>query len=87
VPYTIVLRPTADQGDLIARGARLAGLPVQDFVLRAACEQAQDVILDQVHFVLNAERFQRFCAALDSPPESNPGLARLLAARRLDGGL
>lgn len=87
VSFTIVLHPTADQGDLITRGAHLAGLSVQDFVLQAACEQAQDVVLDQVHFSLSAEKFQRFCAALDSPPEANPGLARLLAARRLDSGL
>jgi uncharacterized protein (DUF1778 family) len=83
---TIVLQPTPDQGDLIARAARVVGVTPEDFVLHTACQSAEDIILDQLHFVLGAEEFQRFCAALDSPPELNPGLARLLAVRPPSGG-
>lgn len=37
--------------------------------------------LDQRYFELSEEDFQRFTAMLDAPPESNPGLARLLGRK------
>jgi uncharacterized protein (DUF1778 family) len=49
-------------------------------MLEAACERAQAVVLDQVHFALDAEKFQNFVDLLDAPlPAQNPGLERLLA--------
>jgi uncharacterized protein (DUF1778 family) len=37
--------------------------------------------LDQRHFVLDAEQWAAFQAALDAPPRVLPGLKRLLARK------
>lgn len=78
---SINLRAHAGQRDLIDQAARLLGKNRSDFMLEAACEKAQGVMLDQVFFSLNAQDFQRFIVLLDAPPAANPGLERLLAAR------
>lgn len=78
---SINLRAHAGQRDLIDQAARLLGKNRSDFMLEAACEKAQGVMLDQVFFSLNAQDFQRFIVLLDAPPAGNPGLERLLATR------
>ncbi len=77
----INLRAHTDQRDLIDQAARLLGKNRSDFMIEAACERAQDVMLDQVFFTLDAKNFQRFQAALDAPPANNVGLKRLLATK------
>jgi uncharacterized protein (DUF1778 family) len=77
----INLRAHTDQRDLIDQAARLLGKNRSDFMIEAACERAQDVMLDQVFFTLNAKNFQRFHAALDAPTTNNAGLKRLLATQ------
>ena len=52
-----------------------------DFMLEAACERAQSVVLDQVFFGLDADKFKQFAAMLDVPATPNPGLERLLAVK------
>ena len=52
-----------------------------DFMLEAACERAQSVLLDQVFFKLDTDKFQQFIAVLDAPPSANPGLARLMSVK------
>lgn len=52
-----------------------------DFMLKAACDKAQEVVLDQVFFALDAEKFKQFTALLDAPVVRNPGLERLLAVK------
>lgn len=76
---SINLRALPEQRDLIDHAAHMLGKNRSDFMLEAACERAQSVLLDQVHFSLDAEKFQQFNDLLDSPPESNEGLKRLLA--------
>lgn len=78
---SINLRAHTEQRDLIDQAARLLGKNRSDFMLEAACEKAQGVMLDQVFFALNAQVFQRFCEMLDAPPAANPGLERLLATK------
>lgn len=78
---SINLRAHAGQRDLIDQAARLLGKNRSDFMLEAACEKAQGVMLDQVFFSMNAQDFQRFMVLLDAPPAANPGLERLLATR------
>ena len=75
----INLRALPEQRDLIDYAANLLGKNRSDFMLEAACDKAQAVILDQVFFSLNAEKFQQFTAMLDTPPSPNPGLERLMA--------
>lgn len=36
-------------------------------MLEAACDKAQAVVLDQVFFSLNTDKFQQFTAMLDAP--------------------
>jgi len=77
----INLRAHAEQRDLIDQAARLAGKNRSDFMLEAACEKAQSVMLDQVFFTLNAQKFQSFRAMLSAPPSADSGLERLLATK------
>jgi uncharacterized protein (DUF1778 family) len=78
---TISLRASSAQRDLIDKAARLRGTGRSAFVLQAASEKAQSVLLDQVFFRLNTEKFQQFAALLDAPPASDTGLHRLMAVR------
>ncbi len=75
----INLRARPEQRELIDHAASLLGKNRSDFMLEAACERAQAVLLDQVFFSLDADQFGRFSALLDAPPSPNPGLDRLMA--------
>ncbi len=77
----INLRALPEQRDLIDQAASLLGKNRSDFMLEAACERAQAVLLDQVFFALDAEKFQQFTALLDETPSSNEGLERLMAVK------
>ena len=77
----INLRALPEQRDLIDQAAKLLGKNRSDFMLEAACDKARSVMLDQVFFQLDADRFQEFTRLLDAPPARNPGLERLMAVR------
>jgi len=77
----INLRALPEQRDLIDRAARLVGKNRSDFMLEAACDKAQAVLLDHVYFNLDADKFQQFMDLLDAPPAHNPGLERLMALK------
>lgn len=79
----INLRALPEQRDLIDQAAHLLGKNRSDFMLEAACERAQSVVLDQVHFRLDADSFQQFVDLLDAPPAPNAGLERLLALKAI----
>ena len=77
----INLRALPQQRDLIDQAADLLGKTRSDFMLEAACERARAVMLDQVFFSLDAEKFRQFTTLLDAPPAANPGLERLMAVK------
>lgn len=77
----INLRALPEQRDLIDQAAGLLGKNRSDFMLEASCDRAQAVVLDQVFFSLDAEKFKQFTEMLDAPPGPNPGLERLLAVK------
>ena len=77
----INLRALPEQRDLIDQAASLLGKSRSEFMLEAACERAQAVVLDQVFFNLDADKFRQFTALLDAPPGPNPGLERLMAVK------
>ncbi len=77
----INLRALPEQRDLIDHAANLLGKNRSDFMLEAACERAQSVLLDQVFFGLDAEKFRQFSVILDAPPSANEGLERLMAVK------
>jgi len=74
----INLRALTEQRDLIDYAAQLLGKTRSDFMLEAACDKAQSVVLDQVFFALDDSKFKQFTALLDAPPAANPGLERLM---------
>ena len=74
----INLRATQSQKALIDRAAEAQGRSRSDFILEAACREAESVLLDQRYLYLDDAAFRRFTAVLDAPPKSNPRLARLL---------
>jgi uncharacterized protein (DUF1778 family) len=75
----IRLRASPKQRDLIDRAAALQGKRRSDFMLKVACERAQDGVLNQVDFGLNLEKFQQFSTMLDTSTSTTPGLERLRA--------
>lgn len=77
----INLRAMPEQRDLIDHAASVLGKNRSDFMLEAACERAQSVLLDQVFFRLDTEKFEQFVSLLDAPPKPNPGLERLMAIK------
>jgi uncharacterized protein (DUF1778 family) len=77
----INLRALPQQRDLIDQAAHLLGKNRSDFMLEAACDKAQSVLLDQVFFSLDDAKFREFTAMLDAPVQPNPGLERLLAVK------
>jgi uncharacterized protein (DUF1778 family) len=77
----INLRARPEQRDLIDQAAELLGKNRSDFMLEAACDKAQSVLLDRVFFKLDAVKFRQFVKLLDAPPARNPGLERLMAVK------
>ena len=77
----INLRALPQQRDLIDQAAQLLGKTRSDFMLEAACDKAQSVLLDQVFFSLDDAKFREFNAMLDAPVQPNLGLERLLAVK------
>ena len=77
----INLRAKPEQRDLIDQAAAMLGKNRSDFMLEAACDRAQSVLLDQVYFRLDGRRFKEFVGLLDAPPEANEGLKRLMAVK------
>ena len=77
----INLRALPEQRKLIDHAAQLLGKNRSDFMLEAACDKAQAVVLDQVFFALDADKFSQFTKLLDAPPAPNLGLDRLKAVK------
>lgn len=77
----INLRALPEQRDLIDHAAKLLGTNRADFILKAAYDRAQTVVLDQVFFNVDANRFKQFTKLLDAPPGPNPALERLLTVK------
>jgi uncharacterized protein (DUF1778 family) len=76
---SINLRALPEQRDLIDHAANLLGKNRSDFMLEAACDKARSVVLDQVFFLVDSDKFREFAKMLDAPPVHNPGLERLMA--------
>ena len=68
---------------LIDRAAAVTNKTVTDFVLEAACRQAEEVLFDKRLFTLNATSYKKFVDALDAPIPSNKKLHNLLNRKPL----
>ncbi|MEA1676217.1 DUF1778 domain-containing protein [Nitrospirillum sp. BR 11163] len=78
---TINIRARAAQRDLIDQAAGRLGRSRSDFMLEAACRQAEEVLLDQTYFTLAPDSFAAFQALLDNPPAPTDRLRRTLQAK------
>ena len=77
----INLRTPPAQRELIDRAARLQGKSRTDFMLEASREKAEQVLLDQTLFTVNAKQYKAFVALMDAPLSENAALKRLLTKR------
>lgn len=74
----INLRARAADRDLIDRAAHAQGKTRSEFMLEAARERAQQVLVDQTFFQLDPKRFKRFARLLDAPVARAKELVDLL---------
>ena len=74
-------RAKARQRNLIDQAAARLGRSRSDFMLEAACNKAEDVLLDQAFFAVNAGTFAKFQALLDQPLPATDKLRRLLTTK------
>ena len=77
----INIRTKARQRDLIDRAAERLGRSRSDFMLEAACREAEDVLLDQTFFTVDAGTFAKFQSLLDRPLPPTDKLRRLLKTK------
>lgn len=77
----IQIRASAETKALFVRAAALRGQKLSEFMLESARRQAEEAILDERAFFLDAEAHACFLALLDAPPEP-PAKARARLKRK-----
>lgn len=75
----INMRVEPEQQALLNRAAALTHKDRTAFIMEAACQKAEEVLLDERLFQLDEEQFLAFIAALDAPVKDVPALRELLA--------
>lgn len=78
---SINIRAQKRQRDLIDQAAERLGRSRSEFMLDAACREAEDVLLDQALFVVDASTFASFSHLLDKPLPATAKLRRLLESK------
>lgn len=78
---SINIRAKIYQRDLIDQAALQQGRSRSDFMLDAACKMAEDVLLDQAFFTVDANTFANFQALLDRPLPTTDKLRQLLKTK------
>lgn len=78
---SINIRAKTRQRDLIDQAAEFLGRSRSDFMLEAACRRAEDVLLDQVFFTVDANTFEKFQELLEKPLPATDKLRRLLKTK------
>jgi len=77
----INIRIRASQRNLIDRAAAAANKNRSDFMLEAACKEAENVLLDKRLFFIDDLQFDEFKAAIKRPVDDNLGILKLLASK------
>ncbi len=75
----IGLCATPEQAVMLRRAAKVAHKTLTDFVLDAACQAAENTLLDQCLFVVPEEKFTALEQQLDVPAKHSAGLTALFA--------
>jgi uncharacterized protein (DUF1778 family) len=78
---SINIRAKARQRNLIDQAAERLGRSRSDFMLEVSCREAEDVLLDQAFFTVNAGTFAKFQELLDHPLPATDKLRRLLKTK------
>ena len=78
---SINIRAKTRQRDLIDQAAKRLERSRSDFMLEAACSKAENVLLDQTFFSVDANTFAKFQALLDKPLPATDKLRRLLKTK------
>lgn len=76
---SINIRALRAQRGLIDKAAAVRNKTRSDFMLEAACQEAENVLLDRRLFHLKDEEYEAFESALKAPVADNPALRRMLA--------
>lgn len=71
------LRLSPEAKQTLNAAARVAQCSVSQFVLTSALERAAETLAERQHFHLNAEQWESFLAALETPPRAVPQLQKL----------
>ena len=74
----INIRARASQRNLIDKAAAMLNKNRSDFMLEAACREAENVLLDQRLFLVDDTAYQAFEALIEAPVKPNPALCKLL---------
>lgn len=77
----IQIRATAETKAMLNRAAQLRGQKLSEFMLESARRQAEEAILDQRLFFLDAKAHEAFLAQLDAPARPNAALRALMARK------
>jgi uncharacterized protein (DUF1778 family) len=75
----INMRVPLKERELIDRAAEATGKTRSDFMLDAARQAAEAVLLDRRMFLMDESDYRKFVDLLDAPPERNEKLRKLLA--------
>ena len=74
----INIRARSTQRNLIDKAAAMLNKNRSDFMLEAACREAENVLLDQRLFLVDDNARQAFETLIDAPVKDNPALLKLL---------
>ncbi len=74
----INIRARSTQRNLIDKAAAMLNKNRSDFMLEAACREAENVLLDQRLFLVDDTTYQAFEALMDAPVKDNSILRKLL---------
>jgi len=77
----IQIRAPAETKAMLNRAAQLCGQKLSEFMLDSARRQAEEAILDQRVFFLDAKAHDAFLALLDAPAKPNRALRALMARK------
>jgi uncharacterized protein (DUF1778 family) len=77
----IQIRASTETKALLNRAAALRGQKLSEFMLDSARRQAEDALLDQRLFALDATAYEAFQALLDAPAKPNARLIELIGRK------
>jgi uncharacterized protein (DUF1778 family) len=75
---SINIRAKARQRSLIDQAADKLGRSRSEFMLDAACRQAEEILLDQAFFMVNTSTFKKVQELLDQPLPATDKLRNLI---------